>query len=169
MAHPLVELARRTLVSHLNGGEIDSASPLPGGSPPQACFVSLKGRGGRLRGCIGTVLPTKGSVEEEVANNTVAAATKDPRFDPVRRNELGQLHISIDLLSLPEEVAGHDDLDPRRYGLIVRAGDRCGVLLPDLPGIDSVDQQEAICREKGRISPQEPVVMERFVVERHNE
>ena len=83
MAHPLVELARNTLVSHLNGGGIESASPPPGGSPPQACFVSLKARGGRLRGCMGTLLPTKESVEEEVATNAVAAASKDPRFDRV--------------------------------------------------------------------------------------
>ncbi len=166
----LITLARRTLLWHLDGEDLTNPALFPRQAPPQACFVSLKLEpGDRLRGCIGTLSPTKPTLEEEVVGNAVAAASRDPRFDPVRREELDRIRISIDLLSPSEIVESEADLDPLRYGLIVRAGDRCGILLPDLPGVKSVAKQIAICREKAGLKANEPIRMERFTVERLDE
>ena len=166
----LLSLARRTLLWHLDGEDLTNPALFPRQSPPQACFVSLKLEpGDRLRGCIGSLAPTKHTLEEEVVGNAVAAASQDPRFDPVRREELARIRISIDLLTPPEFVESEAELDPFRYGLIVRAGDRCGVLLPDLPGVQSVARQIAICREKAGLSANEIIRMERFTVERLDE
>lgn len=168
MTHPLLLQARRAIESHLNG-----AGPRPGAAeggrlPPQACFVSLK-LAGRLRGCIGTVLPAQRTLEAEVAANAVAAATRDPRFRPLRAEELPHVKLSIDLLTRPEPAASLDELDALRYGLLVRGGERVGVLLPDIPGVRTPQQQLEICLEKAGLSPDHPYRMERFEVERLEE
>ncbi len=137
-------------------------------SPPGACFVSLKS-GGRLRGCVGTLSPTQPSLEQEVVSNAVAASTRDPRFAPVRSEEVALLQVSIDILGALELIASPAQLDPSRYGLIVRSGTRCGVLLPDLPGVHTASQQEQICREKAGIHPRAQVTLSRFVAQRIEE
>jgi AmmeMemoRadiSam system protein A len=166
----LLSLARQAIRWHLEGEDLTRPGLFPRDHAPRACFVSLKTRQGqRLRGCIGTIIPAKPWVEEEVVHNSIAAATRDPRFAPVQPAELDGLAISIDLLSPPEAVESPERLDPLRFGLIVRAGPRCGVLLPALPGVDSVEEQLAICREKAGIGAEEPVVLERFTVQRLSE
>jgi AmmeMemoRadiSam system protein A len=132
-----------------------------------ACFVSLKRRG-ELRGCIGTLTPAEADLGREIGRNTRSAALADPRFPPVTADEVDALTCSVDVLS-ESEPATLDELDPRRYGVIVRAGARRGVLLPDLAGIDAVEQQVAIALQKAGISPDEPYVAERFTVERYAE
>lgn len=161
----LVTLARKAINAHIRGG--DPRAELAGRpvGPPRACFVTLK-KGERLRGCMGTTVPTKASVEEEVIANALASATRDPRFKPVRAGELAKILISVDLLSPTEPVDSLQALDPRIYGVVVRAGARAGLLLPDLPGVDTVERQIEICREKGGIQPEEEVTLERFFVER---
>ena len=165
MANRLIELAREVIRAHLAGRAYHPENP---SLPPQGCFVSLKIQG-RLRGCIGTIKPTQPTLEQEVAANAIAAGFRDPRFPPLRPEELSRLSISIDLLSAPEKVDSLDQLDPARYGAIVRAGERSGVLLPDLPGVEDAARQVAICREKGRIPEDEPVTLYRFSVERLKE
>ena len=128
-------------------------------------FVSLK-KMGELRGCIGTTEPAHANLAVEIIENAISAATKDPRFRPVVEEELLELRVSVDILSTPERVGGHEDLDVRRYGLIVKAGTRRGLLLPDIEGIASVDEQMAVARKKGGIGEQEPVELYRFEVER---
>lgn len=130
-----------------------------------AAFVSLK-KGGVLRGCIGTFQPTRDDLAEEIASNAVSAATRDPRFPPVTPDELGSLEISVDVLSEPEPVPDESYLDPREYGVIVRSGGRVGLLLPDLEGVDSVEEQVEIARRKAGISSHEPVQLYRFQVKR---
>jgi len=132
-----------------------------------ACFVSLK-RSGELRGCIGTLLPAEVDLGHEIARNTAAAAFSDPRFPPVAADEIEGLSCSVDVLG-PPEPTDMASLDPRRYGVIVSAGGRRGVLLPDLPGVDTVAQQVGIALQKGGISPDEPFAVERFTVERFRE
>jgi AmmeMemoRadiSam system protein A len=169
-AHPLIRLALQAIRDHVAGRDpqqsVATMSPV---SPPQACFVSLKIRG-RLRGCIGTLASTQPSLEAEIVANAVASSTRDPRFPAVRAEEIDSLEISLDLLSPPEPVASPAQLDPHRYGVIVRAtgpeGGRSGVLLPDLPGVDSAARQIAICRDKAGIAPNAPVTLERFTVVR---
>jgi len=132
----------------------------------RGAFVSLH-RNGQLRGCIGTIAPTTPSLAEEIIHNAIQAATADPRFPPMTADELDGLEISVDVLSTPEP-ATMDDLDPREYGVIVSADWRRGLLLPDLDGVDTVEQQVAIARQKAGIGPNERITIERFRVDRYH-
>ncbi len=133
-----------------------------------ACFVSLKRGGGLLRGCIGTLEPAEADLGGEIARNALAAATRDPRFPPVTPDELADLSYSVDVLGIPEP-ASIEQLDPRRYGVIVCTGWRRGVLLPDLPGVDTVAAQVAIALEKAGIVAGEDYDVLRFTVTRYHE
>lgn len=164
--HPLVQLARQAVESYVQKHEVIS----PGEQSPEmkeraGVFVSLK-KHGQLRGCIGTFEPTQPSIAEEIIRNAISSATGDPRFSPVRPNELDSLDYSVDILTHPEAVEDKSHLDPKRYGVIVEAGRRRGLLLPDLEGVDSVDMQISICRQKAGIMPSEPVKLYRFEVRR---
>ncbi len=132
-----------------------------------ACFVSLKKRG-ELRGCIGTLEPAAAHLGAEIARNARSAAFHDPRFHRVRPDELPDLVCSVDVLS-PSEVCARADLDPAVYGVIVLSGVRRGVLLPDLQGVDTVEQQVDIARQKAGIRPGEAFALERFSVIRYRE
>ena len=135
-------------------------------------FVSLHERATHeLRGCIGTLAPTRDSVAEEVLHNAIAASSRDSRFSPVRAEELPGLDIRVDVLGEPEPVKDIGLLDPRRYGVIVSTGDgRRGLLLPDLEGVDSVELQLSIAARKGGIHlDREPHRLQRFTVVRHTE
>lgn len=129
-----------------------------------AAFVSIK-KGGQLRGCIGTFLPSYENLAEEIARNALAAGLQDPRFSPVMENELAELEYSVDILS-PPEPCSRDDLEPKKYGVIVTAGSRRGLLLPDLEGVDTVTEQLSIACRKAGISPRENYSIERFEVQR---
>ena len=129
-------------------------------------FVSIHKLGG-LRGCIGTFDPQCENVAEEIINNAISSATRDPRFPPIAPDELKDLSYSVDVLTKPEPVASQDQLDPRKYGVIVECGFRRGLLLPDLEGVDTVDHQIEICRQKAGIAPDEPVKLYRFEVKRY--
>ena len=129
-------------------------------------FVSIH-KQGRLRGCIGTIAPTRDSLAEEIIHNAISAASRDPRFDPIRPDELPWLEINVDVLGEPEDIASEAELDVKRYGVIVRKGHRRGLLLPDLEGVDTVRQQVDIARQKAGIGPKEKVELQRFEVVRH--
>ncbi len=129
-------------------------------------FVSIH-KQGRLRGCIGTIAPTQSSLAAEIIHNAVSAAARDPRFDPIRSDELKWLEINVDVLGEPEDIASQAELDVKRYGVIVSKGNRRGLLLPDLEGVDTVSQQVAIARQKAGIGPKERVNLQRFEVVRH--
>lgn len=167
----LVSLARASLEHRVR---TDSRLPLPDDLPTDllsrraGCFVSLT-KNGQLRGCIGTIAPTRASLAEEIVANAVSAGLHDPRFPPVTADELPELVYDVDVLGEPEPVEGREGLDPRRYGVIVSAPDgRRGLLLPDLDGVDTVDEQLRIAARKGGIAlSEEGVAIERFVVERH--
>lgn len=169
---PYVALARASLERRVRtGGRL---AELPEGLPPEllsrraGAFVSIK-KNGQLRGCIGTIAPTQPSLAREIAANAVSAGCHDPRFPPVSVDELPELVYDVDVLGDPEPVGGPDELDPRRYGIIVSASrGRRGLLLPDLDGVDTVDEQLSIAARKGGIDLDEPGVrLERFEVERH--
>lgn len=133
---------------------------------PAAAFVSLK-KHGALRGCMGTLEPVRQTVAAEIIANAVLASQQDPRFAPVRAEELWELRLSVDILAPPEAVA-EEELDPRRYGVIVCCGQRRGLLLPALEGVDTVRQQVAIARQKAGILPEEAVELLRFEVRRYD-
>ncbi len=161
-------LARQAL-EHLlrHGRSLKPSSPPPSGLEGRAgVFVSLK-KGGTLRGCIGTVEPVRRNLAEEIIANTAAAALRDPRFDPVRPDELDGLSVSVDVLTPMERVESTEELDPRIYGVLVRSGGRSGLLLPDLEGIDTAGEQVTIARRKAGLRPDEPVELYRFRVVRY--
>ena len=143
----------------------------PEGLPPEmespsAAFVSLK-KHGELRGCIGTIKPAQSSLAQEIIQNAISAATRDPRFLPVEPDEVEQLVCSVDVLSAPELIDDPSLLHHKKYGVIVECGSRCGLLLPDLEGVDTVDDQIEIACRKAMISPDEPIVLYRFEVKRY--
>ena len=129
-------------------------------------FVSIHEHG-RLRGCIGTILATKECIAKEIIDNAISASTKDPRFDPITKDELDWLEINVDILSEPEDIDSKDELDVKRYGVIVSNRYKRGLLLPDLDGIDTVDEQIAIAKKKAGISDNEDYSLQRFEVTRH--
>lgn len=134
------------------------------------CFVSLKTLDGDLRGCIGTIEPVKETLAEEIVANAISAATSDPRFQPVTQAELSNLRYSVDVLFQPEPTV-IEELDPKMFGVIVEdeSGSRRGLLLPDIPGIDDVEQQVEIAARKAGIPRGEPIKLSRFRVERFRE
>jgi AmmeMemoRadiSam system protein A len=164
---PLVKFARNVVESHVTHKRIPPPDGLESFLPQRAgVFVSLK-KHGQLRGCIGTTEPTTASIIAEVEQNAISAATGDPRFEPVAENELPDLVYSVDVLKPAEEIRGMDELDPRRYGVIVKKGRRRGLLLPNLEGIDTPAEQVAIAKRKAGIAADEAVELERFEVVRY--
>jgi AmmeMemoRadiSam system protein A len=167
--HPVVKLAKRAVEAHIRTGEaIATPGKLSEVMRQRAgVFVCLK-KHGRLRGCIGTIQPVTGCVAEEAIKNAISAATEDPRFPPVEEEELGDLDYSVDVLCAPEKVEDLGRLDHKRYGVIVAKGMRRGLLLPDIEGVDSVQEQLAIARSKAGIGPEETdVEVYRFEVKRY--
>ena len=162
-------LARRTLEHKVKTGGIPS---LPDDLPDEmrsgraGVFVSLH-KEGRLRGCIGTIAPSTDSIAKEIVQNAVSAGLRDPRFDPVTESELPYLTYKVDVLEPAEPISGPEELDVKRYGVIVSRGYRRGLLLPNLDGVNTVEEQIAIAREKAGISEKDPVSLERFEVVRH--
>lgn len=171
LGDPLVSLARQAIGAYVVEGKVIDPSRIEGLEPRRAgVFVSLRLPDGSLRGCIGTLRPTRATIEEEIIGNAVSAATRDPRFRPLTSEELSGLDVSVDVLGEPEEVADPTDLDPRVYGLVVQTADgRQALLLPDLEGVDSVEQQISIACRKGGIDPDDDTYrLFRFRVERHH-
>ena len=167
---PWVKLARRSLETYVKTGQRLTSLPedLPAEMTTQqaGAFVSLH-KNGQLRGCIGTIAPTCDNLAWEIVQNAISACSRDPRFSPVRPNELDELEYSVDVLGAPEPVDSPAALDPKTYGVIVSCGGRRGLLLPDLDGVDSVEAQLSIALQKGGIRENEPYKIERFKVVRH--
>ena len=167
---PWVRLAWRSVESWVCRRKL---LPVPDGLPAAltqtraGAFVSIH-KQGRLRGCIGTIAPTQKSLAEEIIQNAVSASSRDPRFEPIRPDELPWLEIHVDVLGEPEDIASEAELDVKRYGVIVTKGSRRGLLLPDLDGVDTVREQVAIARQKAGIGPEEAVSLQRFEVVRHS-
>lgn len=167
---PLVALARATVDEYISTGNLPS---IPSNFPEEylnrtaGVFVSLHEHG-NLRGCIGTISACQPSIAEEVIVNAVSASTSDPRFPAVRPDELDHLEYSVDVLGEPERIDSFEDLDPKKYGVIVTKGWKRGLLLPDLEGVDTAEDQVAIAKRKAGIALDEPVELERFEVIRHN-
>ena len=165
---PLVRLAKEAVETYVKE---DSIIPPPDRLTPEmkkqaGTFVSLH-KLGQLRGCIGTLEPTQENVAQEVIFNAISSATRDPRFPPVTAKELEDLEYSVDVLTEPKLVKDKGKLNPKKHGIIVESGSRKGLLLPDLDGVDTVEQQINICRKKAGIYPEEPIELYKFEVKRY--
>lgn len=164
-----VQLARGTIEEYVRTGR---KPYVPEGLPGEmygtraGVFVSIK-KEGRLRGCIGTIQAVRGCIAEEIIENAVSAASSDPRFSPVEPDELKKLTISVDVLGDTQKIDSPKQLDVKRYGVVVTKGYRRGLLLPNLDGIDTVEEQIRIAKQKAGIGEQEEAELERFEVVRH--
>ncbi len=164
-----VALARRSMESYIVRGEVLN---VPDDLPEEmmqkkaGTFVSIHAFG-RLRGCIGTILPTRSSIAEEIIHNAISASTEDPRFPAITEDELKWLSLHVDVLGEPEDIESEKELDVKKYGVIVSSGFRRGLLLPDLDGVDTVREQISIAMQKAGISPGEKITLQRFTVTRH--
>jgi len=193
--HPLVVLAKQTVEKYI----LEGKTILPDKNLPQkfprgelvelldqkaGVFVTIR-NGKELRGCIGTYLPTRKNIAEEVIQNAISAATSDYRFSPIQKEELTQLNYSVEILSKPELVKNPKELDPKKYGIIVKTAPiisptktdvvfnghsipKSGLLLPDLEDIDNVEKQISIACHKGGINPiKEKILIYKFTVEKY--
>ena len=164
-----VKLARESAEYFVKNGDV---MPLPDWVPEEllkdraGAFVSVH-KFGALRGCIGTIAATQKNLAQEIIHNAVSAVSKDPRFEPVTQDELKYLDINVDVLGQAEPIKSQAELDVKKYGVIVQSGYKRGLLLPDLDGVDTVEQQVDIAKRKGGIVPGEDVELFRFEVVRH--
>lgn len=172
MSHPLVELARQAIEAELIEGRpfeppADMRARFPGPAP---VFVTLRTADGELRGCIGTITATQKTLADEVAAESLAAATRDPRFPPVGPEEVAELQIEVSVLSTPEAVESLAELDPVQYGVIVvrQRDGRRGLLLPGIPSITTAAEQVTLARRKAWIGDDEPTALYRFRTDKYS-
>lgn len=164
-----VQLARKTIEKYIISGrklEVTEDLPVELRERRAGAFVSIK-KDGQLRGCIGTIQAVQSCLAQEIIENAVSASVRDPRFSPIEPEELEYLVISVDVLGETEKISSPEELDTKKYGVIVTKGRKRGLLLPNLEGIDTVEEQIAIAKQKAGIGAQEEVELERFEVVRH--
>ena len=166
-----VALAKQTIevyVKEKRKIDVPNNLPIEMLNKKSGVFVSIH-KHGNLRGCIGTFLPMQDCVAKEIIANAISASTRDPRFSAIKEDELKDLEIHVDVLTTPEKIVSKDELDPKKYGVIVSNGFRRGLLLPDLEGVDTVDEQIQIAKQKADIDFSEEISLERFEVVRHKD
>lgn len=167
--HPYVRWAIEVIENYVRHGKVIEPH---GGLPPEllrrraGAFVTLHRTDGSLRGCIGTFEPVRENLALEIRDNAIAAATRDPRFEPVSPHELDDIVVHVDVLSPHEPVKSVAELDPKKYGIIVQKGWRRGLLLPDIDGVDTVEEQIRIAKMKAGIYDDHFEIF-RFTVERY--
>lgn len=138
----LLTIARQSIEAVLDGrraevgaAELDEALRRPSGA-----FVSLHTADGDLRGCIGSIAPVA-PLCEAVSANAINAAFRDPRFHPLRRDELAKVQIEISVMSPVGVVTDVAEIDVGRDGLIITRGSRRGLLLPQVATENGWDRE----------------------------
>lgn len=166
--NPYIELAKQAVENYIEERKIiEPPKDLP--ERKAGIFVTIE-KNGRLRGCIGTYLPVRDNTGEEIIHNAIAAATEDWRFGAIKKAELAQLSYIVYILSKPEKVLDIQKLDPKKFGIIVKAGEKSGLLLPDLEGVNTVSEQISICCQKaGIMLKRENAEIYKFTAEKHEE
>ena len=170
MKHPLTQLAKKAVEEYIKNKEIIKPPrnfPKEFLTQKSGVFVTIENNN-KLRGCIGTYLPTKNNIAEEVISNAISAATNDYRFLPIQEDELNKLSYIVYLLSPPKPVKDISELDPKKYGILVKSFGKSGLLLPDLEGIDSTEKQIIIACHKAGIDPvTEPITIFKFSAKKY--
>ena len=166
----LPKLARQTIEEHVLHDRMSEVSEeiSPELKERAGVFVSIK-KNGDLRGCIGTIKPTQDNIVQEVKNNAISAAARDPRFPAIQADELDDLTISVDIIGKQEEIEGLEELNPERYGVVIKSGRRTGLLLPKLEGVNTPEEQVEIARRKAGLPSDSQFDLYRFEVKRYKE
>lgn len=168
----LTELAKRAVENYIETGkviEVPESFPREFLERKAGVFVTIE-KDGHLRGCIGTYLASRDNIAEETIANAVAAATQDYRFGEIKKSELPHLSYTVYILHEPEAVKDLAELNPKKYGVIVKCGPKTGLLLPDLEGVNTAIEQIAICCQKGGIALKEDnVEIYKFTVEKYHD
>ncbi len=168
--HPFIALAYESIKIYLETKTIiASPQPLPENmTPPGAVFVSLHTADGQLRGCRGTVTPTKPNLAEAIIHNAIISAVDDPRFPAMTLAEMVGLQIKVDVLSPLEPVSDIDTLDEKVYGVLIEADQHRALLLPDIAVVKDVQHQLELVRRKAGLKPDQPAQLYRFTVTRYS-
>ena len=168
--NPAVLLAKEAVENYIKEEKtIEIPKDLPKNLNDQKAgvFITIE-KDDNLRGCIGTYLPTKENIAKEIIHNAIAAATIDYRFDPIQRDELNSLSYTVYILNKPELIEDIKELDPKKYGIIVKTDSKTGLLLPDLEGIETIEQQVSTACQKGGLNPtKEQIIIYKFTVEKY--
>lgn len=185
--NPYIKLAQLAVENYIRNKEIISPPlnlPKDFFQKKSGVFVSIE-KEGDLRGCIGTYLPTRKNIAEELIHNAIAAATEDYRFGPIQREELPRLSYTVYILNKPKLVKSISELDPKKFGIIVKGASaissgqsdivfnghrffKSGLLLPDLEGVDTAEKQIFIACQKAGIDPRrEKIIIYKFTAEKY--
>ncbi|PIP24394.1 MAG: AMMECR1 domain-containing protein [Candidatus Nealsonbacteria bacterium CG02_land_8_20_14_3_00_37_10] len=185
--NPYVLLAKLAVENYVKEGKIITPTedlPKEFFERRAGTFVTIKNKD-KLRGCIGTYLPTKINIAQEIIHNAVAAATEDYRFGPIKKEEIPYLSYTVYILSYLEQIKDLKELNPKKFGIIIKTAPisspngtdvvfnghmpiKSGLLLPDLEGVDTVEKQISIACQKGGIDPtREKIIIYRFTTEKH--
>jgi len=170
--HPYTKLAQKAVKEYLEKGTFISPDEvkLPSNAYEKKAgvFVTIY-REDQLRGCIGTYVPTQESIAKEIVGNAIAASFRDSRFSPVSKKELDDLTFEISVLEEPKKIKDMKELDEKKYGVIVKTPDgRSGLLLPDISGVETPEEQIQIASQKGGILPDEDVQILKFAVVKYS-
>jgi len=170
--HPYTKLAKEAVKEYLEKGSFISPDkvklPSDAHERKAGVFVTIY-RKDQLRGCIGTYAPTQESIAKEIVGNAIAASFRDPRFSPVSKKELDDLAFEVSVLEEPKQIKDVKELDEKKYGVIVKTSDgRSGLLLPDIPGVKTPEEQIQIASQKGGILPDEDMQILKFAVAKYS-
>jgi AmmeMemoRadiSam system protein A len=173
--NPYVSLVKSTVENYVKEGKAISPPPdLPEEllKKKAGVFVTIE-KGKELRGCVGTYLPTKENIAKEIISNAIAAASQDFRFGPIQKEELPHLSYTVYLLSEPEPIKNIKELNPKKYGIIVKtvaSPQKSGLLLPDLEDVDTIEEQISIaCQKAGIDLTEEKILIYKFTVKKYKE
>ena len=169
-----VKLAKNAIEGYIRTGkksEVPEDLPAEFYDIKKGVFVTIyeKHSERKLRGCIGTFAPTKENIAQEIIDNAISAAVHDYRFNPVSENELNNLIYEVSLLNPPEQINSVEDLNAKKYGVIVKSlGGKTGLLLPDIEGVETPEEQISIaCQKAGIDLETEKIELLKFTVSRY--
>lgn len=172
MENPYIYLAKLAIETNIKEKKaIEPPADLPNNfyKDKVGVFVTIE-HNGVLRGCIGTYLATRPNLAEEIIHNAIAASN-EKKDDPITAEELPKLVYTVYVLHTPKPVKNISELDPKKYGILVKTSPladpnnpnsqevifdghqphKTAILLPDLKGINTPEEQFSVACQKGNI------------------
>ena len=160
----LADLARKAVETYITTKEminVHEMSLKEERAQKSGVFVTINSKN-NLRGCVGTIRAYHENIIEETIQNSISAAVRDKRFAPISKEEFQSLSYAVNIIDEPEVVTDMEEMDPLKYGLIVSNGYRQGILLPNIEGIRTIEEQLGNAMIKADIIQGEPVWLYKF-------